>query len=1131
MRKVVPFLLFYVLTFCLARGQAMKFWHLNVKQGLSTNTVTCFLQDSQGFMWVGTQDGLNRYNGHTFEVYRYETKNPHSLTNNYINYLYEDSNGTIWVATSGGGILNYDAKLNRFNRINIKGGSKYIAYMHEDAQNNFWVAAGNSLYKKNRQKDEFVALPYFTSANIVAFLQMDTYQFLVATDGDGFFLLDIKTNQHKHFLHEEKNENSLCNNNITSIFKDIQEKIWIGTSQGLDRFDLQDFSFTHFRQGADKGKSLLTAPVRVIHGWSKDILFSSENGGLSKLDLSTMRFTHYLHDENNSESLSDNSVWAIHVDKQNRIWAGTFSSGISIADPYREKFSKPDIILRNKTVNAILKDSKNRLWVGTEGGLVVKDGDKTLYYEHDPKQKNSLPNNPVLAVYEDLQQRIWVGTWNGGLSLFDENTKSFFSYEVGYQSNKQLSNPNIFEIVQSAKNKQFFLASFGGMIVLESENPPIFKAYANDPSNPNSISGNYLMSIYEDKKGNLWVGSTGGLNHFDYATKKFTRYTHQEEDTNSISNSDIKCVLEDSKGRLWVGTAGGLNQMLPNGHFLKYTTQNGFPNNVINSILEDNQGNLWLSTNLGLCCFNPETKKCRNYDDSDGLQSNQFKADSRFKAKDGQLFFGGVEGFNAFYPDSIKDNPYLPKVLITGLKIFNKPVNIGDYDSLLKQHISQTKEVRLSHEHAVFSLDFVALNFTLSNKNQYAYKLEPFEKEWNEVGNQRSATYTNLNAGTYVFRVKASNNDGLWNEEGTSLKIIVLPPWWETWWFRTIVFLIIGASIITYNRLRIKALEKQKIKLEKLVAERTKALQQANEEIKTKNEELQSSEEELRQNMEELEANQEELKAQKEQLENAFAQLHKQNTKVQDSIRYAERIQQAILPHEDILASAFQEHFIIYKPKDVVSGDFYWYFEIQSEDKKNVKKFLAVVDCTGHGVPGAFMSMIGNTLLREVVESKHIHEPAHILNELNQRIMTSLNRRDKHFQDGMDIALCVMQYTEEDKINLKFAGAKRPLLYFKDSLQEIRLDHTSIGHKIDVQYKQQELLLEKDTVLYLTTDGWIDIINQERQRFGSQRFKEMLSQGAFLPFPTQHAFFLKELEDYQKDAEQRDDILFLAVKL
>ncbi len=1130
MRSIVFFFFFHFLILSFTYGQALKFWHLSVKQGLSTNAVTCFLQDKHGFMWIGTQDGLNRYNGYTFDIYRHETNNPYSLTNNYINYLYEDSYGTIWVATQDGGILNYDEKRDRFNRINIKGASRYASYFYEDAQKNFWAAIGNLLYKKNHQTGEFIALPKFTDANIASLLQIDAHQFLIATYGDGFFLSDLKNNQHKHFLHEEKNANSLCNNDITSIFKDVQGQIWIGTSQGLDRFDPKNFSFKHFEQGVDKGKSLLTAPVRAIRKWGENMLFTSENGGLSKLDLSTMRLTHYLHDENDPKSLSDNSIFNIFVDRQNRIWVGSLTSGISIADPLIEKFVKPNIALKNKTVNAILKDSKNRLWIGTEGGLVVKDGEKTDYYTHNPKQKNSLPSDPVLAIHEDLQNRIWIGTWGGGLSLFDENKKAFFSYEVGHQNNRQLSNPNIFEIVQSAENKQIFLASFGGMIVLESEKPPIFKTYASEANSPHSISTNYIMSIYEDKKRNLWIGGTGGLNHFNYTTRRFTRYTHQEEDVNSLSHNDVKCVLEDSKGRLWVGTAEGLSQMLPNRKFLRYTTKDGLPNNMINSILEDNRGNLWLSTNQGLCCFNPETKKYRNYDESDGLQSNQFKADSRFKAKDGQLFFGGVEGFNAFYPDSIKDNPYLPKVLITGLKIFNKPVHIGDYDSLLKQHISRTKEITLSHKHTVFSLEFVALNFTLSDKNQYAYKLEPFEKEWNQVGNQRSATYTNLNAGTYLFRVKASNNDGLWNE-GISLKIIVLPPWWETWWFRAIVLLIIGVGIFTYNRLRIKALEKQNIKLEKLVAERTQALQEANEEIKTKNEELLASEEELRQNMEELETNQEELKAQKERLENAFARLHHQNTKVQDSIRYAERIQQAILPHEDVLASAFQEYFVIYKPKDVVSGDFYWYFEVHGEDKKDVKKFLAVVDCTGHGVPGAFMSMIGNTLLREFVESKHIYEPAIILNELNQRIIASLNRRNKQLQDGMDIALCVMQYTDEGKINLKFAGAKRPLLYFKENLQEISLDRTSIGHKSDMQYKQYELVLEKGTALYLVTDGWIDNINQQRQRFGNHRFKQMLSEGAFLPFPAQRAFFLEELENYQQGAEQRDDILFLAVKL
>jgi ligand-binding sensor domain-containing protein/serine phosphatase RsbU (regulator of sigma subunit) len=1090
------------------------------------------------------------------------------FTDNYINKIYEDVNQNIWVTTNGGGAYRYDKKQNRFFRIS-EISINTTGVILEDNRKTLWVSATNNLFYLDTNTQKFQSYPQFTNAIITEVLEIRNGIFLVATDGAGLFVIDIAQKTQKQYSHEEKNANSLSNNSIHSIYKDMNGDVWVGTRNGLDRLSLTTMNFEHFPIQEDKSKSLLINVVRVINGRGHEVWFGTENGGLSRLDLKTMRFTHHILDKANPNSISDNSIWAIYFDRQNRLWVGTFSGGANIADPYVEKFTKPTIELKNQTVNAILKDSKNRLWIGTEGGIAVKEGEKVTHYIHDPKQANSLPNNPVLAIYEDLDKRIWVGTWDGGLSRFDEEKKHFINIKADINSPKKLSDPNIFDVLQSSENKQLFLASFGGLLVMESENPPLFSTYATDTQNPKSIVSNYVTTVFEDSKKNIWIGTTNGLNRFDIKTKSFVLYAHNPEDSTSISANDVKNIIEDSKGRIWIGTREGLNLILKDGIFKSYTKADGLPNNTINGIVEDQKGNLWLSTNEGLSVFNPEKNTFRNFTDSDGLQSKQFKPDSYFADKEGIIYFGGVNGFNAFHPDSVKDNPHLPSVLLTDLKIFNKSVKVGEYDSLLKSVIQQTQEITLNHTHSVFSIEYVGINFTHSNKNQYAYRLEPFEDEWNYVGSKREATYTNLDAGTYTFQVKASNNDGIWNEEGATLKITILPPWWKTWWFRGGLLLLIGIAIIAYNRIKMATLKKRNLVLEQKVADRTKDLKLASEQIKLKNEELQASEEELRQNMEELETNQELLKSQKDQLELAFQELHKQNTKVNDSIRYAERIQQAILPHEEVLKAAFQEHFVIYKPKDVVSGDFYWYFETtsitneqlsmtneqlpmtneqlpintekQNKEQPNYstiqlsnyskKKFLAVVDCTGHGVPGAFMSMIGNAVLREIVESKKVYEPAEILNELNKSIITSLNKKDKSFQDGMDIVLCCFENTPSGQVKLTYAGAKRPLYYFDTELREIKADSTSIGHKADIQYTQSEQILQPNTTLFLTTDGWIDIINYERQRFGSGKLKEMLKTGAFLSLETQKRMFQNELLTYQQNSEQRDDILMVGVRV
>ncbi|TAH22207.1 MAG: hypothetical protein EAZ08_01760 [Cytophagales bacterium] len=645
----------------------------------------------------------------------------------------------------------------------------------------------------------------------------------------------------------------------------------------------------------------------------------------------------------------------------------------------------------------------------------------------------------------------------------------------------------------------------------------------------------YGLQILEENPNDIWVVSFNALLRYDLHKGETLCYQNETTNPNSISSSNINTLYKDSKGRYWIGTNEGLNLMQKEGLFKRITTKNGLPNDAIKGILEDDHGYLWLSTNKGLSKFNPDENTFQNFDIVDGLQSDEFIRKAAFKDKNGYLYFGGVKGLNIFHPDSIKNNTYKPPVHIIGLKIFNKPVKIGDYDSLLRSEISKTKEITLSYQQSVLTLDFVGINFTHSEKNQYAYILEGFEKDWNYVGNQRNATYTNLDAGTYTFRVKASNNDKLWNEEGATLKITILPPWWETWWFRTMAITLFLSSGIIFYLIRINAVKRQNQILEQKVVNRTeeiekksKELEFANYEVKVKNEALQASEEELRHNMEELETNQELLKDQKQTIEIAFTKLNIQNTKVNDSIRYAQRIQNAILPHQDILATAFAEHFVIFKPKDVVSGDFYWYIEVEN------KKFLAIVDCTGHGVPGAFMSMIGNTLLYEIINAKRIFESNLILGELHLGILNSLNKKDAKIQDGMDIALCCIEKQMDNKVKVQFSGAKRPLYYFSNNqLTEIQADRKSIGQALSSQtvYTSNTIELQVGDTLYMSTDGWIDSINPERVRFGSQKFKDMLLGGTFLPLAAQGEMFGKILEEYEQGTEQRDDVLLVGVRV
>ena len=828
----------------------IKFDHLTTENGLSNDNVWGMAQDSYGFMWFGTFDGLNRYDGSTVKIFRHDPDDPQSLSGDAVRGLHADHTGTLWIGTWGNGLNRFDRATEQFIRYQHNPDDPHslshdaIRTIYEDRAGRLWIGTMGGLNRFNRETKQFT-----------------------------------------RYLHDPDNPNSLGNNNIWSVFEDRTGLLWIGTAGGLDRFDPATEQFIHYRHKSDDPKSLSHNSVRSICEDRSGTLWVGTLGGLNRFDRDTEQFIRYQHDPADPASLSHNSVFLVYEDQAGILWVGTWGGGLNRFNPETNTFmayhsnSADPFSLNNDNVYLIHEDQTGMAWIATGGGVNMLDrggkpfrhyrsipGDpnslthnavRPLYedlagvlwlgtnsgglykferqtaqftqYQHDPDDPNSLGNNSVWAIYEDRMGLLWLGGFGSGLHKFEKDAETFTTYRHNFADPQSLSNDNIVALYED-RARRLWIGTWGGGLNRLDRETEQFTRYQHDPDDSGTLSHNQVTKIYEDGAGIFWIGTVGGLNRFEPETGRFTRYLHDPANLESLGHNSVFSIYEDSRGRLWIGMLGGGLDRFGREHerFIHYTVKNGLPSNTVFGILEDDDtegGNLWLSTTWGLSRFNPQTETFRNYDVSDGLQGNSFSTfNAYYKSHSGELFFGGSNGFNAFYPDQIRDNPHIPSVFITDFQLANKPVLIGG-DSVLQQSILETEHLTLSYLDRVFSFEFAVLNYRASEKNRYRYKMEGFEEDWTEVDStRRFATYTNLVPGEYVFRVIGSNNDGIWNEEGAAITITVTPPWWETTWFRGLMLALVVGLVYGGFRWRVSAIESQKHQLEIQVTERTREL-------------------------------------------------------------------------------------------------------------------------------------------------------------------------------------------------------------------------------------------------------------------------------------------------------------------
>ncbi len=830
-------------------AQEIKFKHLTLADGLSQSTINCMIQDHRGFMWFGTQDGLNLYDGHKFTIYRHDPSDSASISSGYIECLLDDQAGGLWIGTQNGGLNHFDFKTKKFDRyLNHAGDSSSLSLndvrsICYDHSGRLWVGTqGGGLNFFSPENNTFKRFqhdpknPSSLSNNNVITMDQDTGGYLwVGTYGGGLNHFDTRTMVFTHYQNDPQNSSSLSNNSILSVHKTESGTLLVGTrGGGLNVFDARNNKFEHYVNDATNPYSLSHNKVYSIgEDQSGRIWIGTSGGGLNLFDPVSKNFTRYENDPKNPSSLSDIRVFSICADQSGRIWIGTYERGLSFFDSkmksfewFRNNYLDPYSLVNNN-VHSFCEDPSGGLWVGTDGGLDFYD-EKLRRFEHfvyDPKNPFSLPNNNVQAVYVDSKGRLWATTFGGGLSLFDSRRKRFERFQNDPANPSSLSNNDVSRIYED-RFGSLWIGTFAGGINRFDPVTKKFEQFTHNPQDVSSLSNSTAVVSLEDHKGRLWIGTRSGLNLFEPKTKTFERFNNNPKDPFSVSNDDISVIYEDRLRRLWIGTGNGLNLFeVSTKRFRKFTEKDGLPNNFVYGILEDDHGSLWISTNKGLSKMTlpPDFKfessnqvSFRNYDITDGLQSNEFNEGAFFRSRDGKMYFGGGSGFNVFHPDSIRDDDFVPPIRLTGFEIFNKPVEIGkDYEGfVLPTSITELDELILSYRESVFSIEFSALSYALSRKNKFAYKLEGFDKEWNYTdASRRFATYTHLDPGVYTFRVKGSNHDGVWNEKGRTLKITITPPWWSTWWAKVLYGALFIVAVSGIIRIRIQTAKRHAFEL------------------------------------------------------------------------------------------------------------------------------------------------------------------------------------------------------------------------------------------------------------------------------------------------------------------------------
>jgi ligand-binding sensor domain-containing protein/serine phosphatase RsbU (regulator of sigma subunit) len=1014
----------------------------------------------------------------------------HGMFSSQVISIVEDSHGQLWFGTTGGGASMYDGQT--FSHYTKEEGlcETWILSSMKDSHSNLWFGTmGEGVIRFNGENFTHITEKEGLSNNLINCILEDSRgHYWFGTDGGGICLYDGES-----LTHFSTNE-GLSSNWVLSMKEDSQGHLWFGTSRGVCMYDGQ--SFLHYAVDEIPGNIPIQSIEEDSHG---NLWFATRGAGVMKYDGES--FTFFTEEE----GLSSNPVNSILEDRQGRLWFGTTGAGAYMYNGSTFTHVSEKEGLSGSWITQIVEDSHGNLWLGTiGGGISIYNSQSFQHYT----EELGLSSRAVYSILEDSQGRLWFGTMFGGANLYDGLSFKYYGEEEG------LSGQTIESMLEDSHGNIWFGTASGGVSMFDGST---FTQYTEEAGLSNISVG----SILEDSKGQLWFGTLGG-GVSRYNGESFTHFSEKE----GLSSNLIGCMMEDRQGRIWFGTMTAGVSMFDGQSFLHISETEGVNENLVQSIMEDGKGNIWLSTEDGLNLIRirsgNDSLQIHSFKLQDGLKGTNFISNSVLLDSKNRFWWGSNKCLTMLDLNKFQVENLAPRMQLKGIDLNGQSCNYrrGEQDmganikfDSVARFFNYPIHLELPYEQNHLTFHYSAINWAAPHKVRYAYKMTGFQEEWNPATTQTQANYRNLPFGSHTFMVRAIGEAQVWSEP-LEYTFTIKPPWWQSWLARIGYGILAFSLVFAIVQWRTSRFKKRQRELELTIKERTLEVLEINEELNQQNQNL---------------------AVQRDEIQTQKDEIQEQKQAMTDSIEYAKRIQTATLPPDEVLKYLFPKHFVLYRPLQIVSGDFYWLAQ------KEGKIIVAVADCTGHGVPGAFMSMLGSSLLNDIVNNMNKLQANLILNELRDRVILSLRQTGEadEARDGMDITLCVL---DREQMELQFSGAHNPLYHIRDGkLTEVKADSMPIGISSEAgkSFTNHQLSLKKDDALYLFSDGYADQAGGEkRKRFMTSRLKSLLLEIQDKIMFDQKAVLERRLNEwmghtglYDQEYEQIDDIVVMGIKV